>query len=185
MRKILYAITLVATVMGFTSCLGKTVEDEYKDWRKANDEWFTQQSFMLDDDGKLYYEVVTAPWDPNAKVLMHWFNDRALTKENLSPIYSSIVDVKYKGCLYNGTPFDSSFVSTIPRDSVARFALGNSSTGNVIEGWGIALPMMHVGDSCRIIINYQQGYGTYTAGTIKPFSVLQFDVKLDDIYKYE
>ncbi len=177
---------LVATAMGVTSCLGNGVEDEYKDWREKNQNWFNEQQIKLDDKGKLYYTVVTAPWDPNAKVLVHWFNDRELTKDNLAPLYSSTVDVKYKGCLYNNTPFDSSFLSTTPADSISRFTIGNTSKGGVIEGWGIALPQMHVGDSCRIVINYPQGYGAYSINElIKPYSVLQFDVKLVDIYKYE
>lgn len=177
---------LVATAMGITSCLKNSIEDQYKEWRKENQEWLALQSILLDDNGKLYYEVVTAPWDPNAKVLMHWYNDRSLTKDNLMPIYSSTVDVKYRGCLYDGTVIDSSFSSTSPRAGVARFTLGNQpGTSGIIEGWGIALPNMHVGDSCHIIINYQQAYGTYQTASVLPYSVLQFDLKLDDIYRYE
>lgn len=182
MKKILYILVLVATTLSITSCLGHGVEDTYKSWREANEKWFKEQSMKLDENGHLFYEAVVAPWDPNARVLVHWFNDRSLTEKNLSPLYTSTVDVKYIGRNYTGTPFDSSFLSTSPRDSVVRLGLGAS----VIEGWGIALPRMHVGDSCRIVINYPQAYGTYTKGEhIKPFSALEFDIKLVDIYKYE
>lgn len=182
MKKILYILLLVATAMGVTSCLGNGVEDTYKDWREANEKWFLGETTKLDDNGHLFYEAIVAPWDPNARVYVHWFNDRSLTEENLSPLYTSTVDVKYIGRVYNGTPFDSTYLSTSPRDSVVRLTLGSG----LIEGWGIALPNMHVGDSCRILINYQQGYGTYNKGDIiKPFSALQFDLKLVDIYKYE
>lgn len=181
MKKIFLAIVLAATFMGLTSCLGNGVEDQYKDWRKANNEWLVKQSMLVDDKGNLFYTPVTAPWDPNARVLVHWFNDREATKDNLSPLYTSVVDVKYIGRLYNGTAFDSSFVSTTPRDSVARFTLNKT-----VEGWGMALTQMHVGDSCRIVIDYPQGYGTYSVSSlIKPYSVLQFDIKLVDIYAYE
>jgi len=187
MKKILYILMLVATTMGITSCLGEGVEDTYKDWRKANEKWLAEESMKLDKNGKQYYEAITAPWDPNARVYVHWFNDRELTKGNISPLYTSTVDVRYIGRIYDGTAFDSSYLSTSPRDSVVRMSLGTtSSSSGVIEGWGIALPKMHVGDSCRILINYAQAYGTYSVGTvIKPYSVLQFDMKLEDVYKYE
>ena len=44
---------------------------------------------------------------------------------------------------------------------------------------------MHIGDSCRVIIPYIVGYGTTASGDIKPFSTLQFDIKLVGIPKYE
>lgn len=186
MKKILYVITLAIAAMGFTSCLDTSVEDQYKDWRKANNDWLIEQSMKVDEHGKLFYTPVVAPWDPNARVLIHWFNDREETKDNLSPLYTSTVDVKYKGCLYDGTPFDSSFLSKSPADSIARFTLSATATSRgMIEGWGIALPQMHVGDSCRILIDYPQGYGVYSVSSIiKPFSVLSFDIKLVDIYHY-
>ena len=58
MKKILLYIALAAVAMGITSCLGKTVEDQYKDWRESNDEWFSQQKANT-----AYYTTVTASWD--------------------------------------------------------------------------------------------------------------------------
>ena len=50
----------------------------------------------------------------------------------------------------------------------------------------IALTHMHVGDSCTVIIPYQQGYGsTKRSSTLLPYSALKFDVRLVDIYKYK
>ncbi|MBR2147778.1 MAG: FKBP-type peptidyl-prolyl cis-trans isomerase [Muribaculaceae bacterium] len=92
-----------------------------------------------------------------------------------------MVDVKYHLRLYDGTPIDSSFLSTSPADSLFRCRL---NTG-VIEGWGIAIPRMHIGDSCRVIIPYNVGYGTKASGEIKPYSTLQFDIKLVGIPYYE
>ncbi len=181
MKKLLYALMLAGTLMGATSCLDDDVEDTYKDWRNTNAEWLAEQIELLDANGDLFYTPVTASWDPNATVYIHWFNDQEATKDNLSPIYTSTVDVKYIGRIYDGTAFDSSFVNTSPRDSIYRCTISN-----MIEGWGIALPQMHVGDSVRVLIDYPQAYGTYSVGDyIKPYSVLQFDIKLDDIYAYE
>ena len=57
---------------------------------------------------------------------------------------------------------------------------------NMVEGWALGVMQMHVGDSCRIVVPYNMGYGSYSRGSvIKPFSTLVFDIKLKDIYAYE
>lgn len=170
----------MVSVLGsvFTSCL-KTEEekiaDDYAEWREANTAWFNSKAASSE------YTTVTAPWDPNAKVLIHWFNDTTKTMNNLKPKFSSMVDVKYYLRLYDGTAIDSSYLSTSPADSLFRCRLNSG----VIEGWAIAVPKMHIGDSCRVIIPYLQGYGTTSSDEIKPFSTLQFDIKLVGIPKYE
>lgn len=178
MKKILLYLAGVLLLMNVTSCLGDTsVEDEFKSWREANDEWFAQQKANTG-----FYTQVTPPWDPNACVLMHWYNDRKATEDNLQPLYTSTVDVKYRGITKDGTPFDSSYLNTSPADSIFRCDLN----GGVIEGWAVAVTQMHVGDSCRIVIPYTLGYGSYKmSSVVLPYTNLVFDVKLVDIYKYE
>ena len=167
-------MAVVALTM-LDSCLGKNVYDEYKDWRETNDEWYAQQA------ASGQYTTIVASWDPSAQVLMRWHNDTMLTRSNLKPLITSTVDVKYHLKLYNGTAVDSSYLSTSPADSVYRSVV----TSNV-EGWIIALTKMHVGDSCTVIVPYQQGYGSYERGELlKPYSNLVFDIKLVDIYKYK
>ena len=102
-----------------------------------------------------------------------------LTKDNLKPLLTSTVDVKYIGRLYNDVAFDSSFLRTTPADSVFRTKL----TG-VIEGWQIALMNMHIGDSCEIVIPSDQAYGSSGSGSIYPYSALKFHVKLVGIPGY-
>ena len=167
----------------FTSCFkndDEKIADDDAEWREANTAWYKEQAART-EGGKNYYTTVVAPWDPSAQVLIHWFNDTTKTKNNLKPKFSSMVDVKYYLRLYNGTPIDSSYLSTSPADSVYRSVV----TSNV-EGWIIALTKMHVGDSCTVIVPYQQGYGSYERGELlKPYSNLVFDIKLVDIYKYK
>lgn len=175
MKKFFYSVilTVVALTM-LESCLGKNVYDEYKDWREANDEWYGKQA------ASGQYTVVTASWDPSAQVLMRWHNDTMLTKGNLKPLISSTVDVKYRGRLYDNTPFDSSYYMTSPADSIYRSMISTN-----VEGWMIALTHMHVGDSCTVIIPYMQGYGsTKKSDVLHPYSNLVFDIKLVDIFKY-
>ena len=181
MKRFPILLMVVAAIALMASCVGNEVEDKYKDWRNDNTEWFNRQINRTDASGKSYYQLVTASWDPSARVLIHWFNDTMLTRNNLKPLFTSTVDVKYRGRLYDSTPFDSSYLSTSPADSIFRTALN----GGIIEGWPLALTHMHVGDSCEVVIPYQQGYGTSSSGIIKPFSMLIFNLKLVSIYGYE
>ncbi|MBQ3323500.1 MAG: FKBP-type peptidyl-prolyl cis-trans isomerase [Muribaculaceae bacterium] len=178
MKKLPFILVL-AMVLGTitTSCFkDDDPADEYSDWLVDNIEWYEQQEEQTN-----YYTKVTAPWDPAAEVLIHWYNDTTKTKGNLKPKFTSMVDVKYHLSLYDGTPIDSSFNSTSPADSLFRCRLNSG----VIEGWAIAVPRMHIGDSCRVIIPYNVGYGTTSSGDIKPYSTLDFKIKLVGIPKYE
>ena len=175
MKKFLYTVIMaVVAITMLDSCLGKSIEDEYKDWRQKNDAWFEQQALS----GQ--YTMLTAAWDPSAKTLIRWHNDTMLTKGNLKPLITSTVDAIYKLKLYDGTAIDSSYVSG-STDSIYRSVVNQN-----VEGWMIAMTHMHVGDSCTIIIPYQQGYGSSQRSDILvPYSNLVFDIKLVDIYKYK
>lgn len=172
---------IVAFAASLCSCINDKETDDYADWRKANLEWYEQQKSVTDAAGNKFYKVVTADWDPQATVLMHWFNDTNATRANIKPLYSSQVDVKYYGKLYDGTPFDSSYLSTSPADSLFRCRLN----GDVIEGWGLAVTQMHIGDSVRVVIPYSLGYKNSSTGSINPYSMLVFDIKLVAVPKFE
>ena len=174
-------ILLLCLVVSATlaSCLKD--DDASSDWAKANDAWLDQMLELKDWQGNDYYKVVVAPWDADAQVLMHWFNDTTLTRDNLKPLYTSTVDVKYYGRYYNGAPLDSSYARTSPADSVFRTRLN----GGIITGWAIALTRMHIGDSVRVVIPYNVGYGTSAYGTVKAYTNLEFDLKLVGIPYYE
>lgn len=176
MKKFFYTVILaIVALTMLDSCLGENVYDEYKDWRENNDAWYQQQSLSG------HYTTAIAPWDPSAQVLIHWHNDTMLTRGNLKPLITSTVDVKYHLKRYDGVSVDSSYLNSSPADSIYR-SLINSN----VEGWMIALTRMHVGDSCTVIVPYQQGYGSAKmSDLLLPFSNLIFDIKLVDIYKYK
>ncbi|MBR3451240.1 MAG: FKBP-type peptidyl-prolyl cis-trans isomerase [Muribaculaceae bacterium] len=176
MKKFFYtAIMAIVAITSLNSCLGKSIEDEYKGWREKNVEWYERQA------ASGQYTRMIASWDPSAQVLMRWHNDTMLTRGNLKPLITSTVDVKYRLTLYDGTPVDSSYLAASPADSIYRAKVSAN-----VEGWMIALTRMHVGDSCTVIIPYQQGYGsTKRSDVLVPYSTLVFDMKLVDIYKYK
>lgn len=166
----------------FVSCnLDNGEWDKYEDWRKINENWFVEQQNRIDDNGSKYYTTLSPDWDITQSVLIHYFNDRKLTEGNLSPLYTSTVDVKYKGYLYNGEPFDSSYTKTAAYgDSIYRV-----QCNQVIQGWIVALEDMRVGDSCEVVIPHSMAYGAQESGIIKPYSALRFHIKLVDIPFYE
>lgn len=181
--QILALLIAAAAALGcvLNSCIGDDDDDKYADWRNANIAWYEQQQGLKGDDGSKFYQEVTADWDPTAKVLMHWFNDTSKTRDNIRPLYSSQVDVKYRGQLYDATPFDSSYLNTEPGDSLFRCRLNSS----IIEGWAIAITKMRIGDSVRVVIPYKLAYKAASTGVIKPYSMLQFDIKLVAVPKFE
>lgn len=154
--------------------------EEYRDWREANNEWIAEQEVLTDDDGQLYYTKIIPSWNTAAYVLIHYFNDTMLTCGNLKPLSTSTIDMKYYGCLYDGTVFDSSYSYTDPADSVYREYMPN-----LISGMSIALQNMHVGDTVEAIVPYALGYGSSGYSSIYPYSHLVFGIKLVDIPGYE
>lgn len=181
--RLFFTLFLLASIAGMitTSCGDDDNNwDDYKDWRVANEEFYDEQRFLM-EDGQNVYQTVVPSWNPSASILMRYLNDRKLTEGNLSPLLTSTVDVKYIGRLYNGVAFDSSYTNTASYgDSLMR-----TTPGSLIQGWTIALMNMRVGDSVRIVIPYKLGYGSTGSGIISPYSTLLFDLKLVDIPYYE
>ena len=89
------------------------------------------------------------------------------------PIASSTVRTHYRGCLVDGTEFDSSY----SRNEPTEFPVNG-----VIAGWTEALQLMPVGSKWKLYIPHQLAYGEQGAGgTIAPYSALIFELELLDI----
>lgn len=177
---IIYRYIFVAILSGlFVSCSLDKDNDkdkDYADWQALNDAFVQSKADETNPDGTKVYTKVIPAWNNNAYVLMRWFNDTTLTAENFRPLYTSTIDCKYIGRLYDNEPFDSSYNNITPADSIYRTKLTS-----VISGWTIAFERMHVGDSVEVIVPYQQGYGTQWSGSIPPYSALVFNIKLVDV----
>lgn len=92
-----------------------------------------------------------------------------------SPKASDKVKVHYIGKLLNGTEFDNSY----KRNQPAVIQLSS-----VIKGWTEALQLMKVGDTWKLFIRPDLGYGDAGAGeAIPPGSLIIFDVELLGIEK--
>lgn len=166
--------------MGYvsSSCTdGNDNWDDFEEWRQTNEKWLVEQAARSDASGNAYYRRIVPAWNPGVYILMHTFNDQAATEDNLVPLMSSTVAVKYKGMFYNDVPFDSSYTNV---DS-----LYTTKLTSVIDGWQIALQNMHVGDSVEVLLPYQVAYGSSGSSAIAPYSALKFHIKLVDIPAYQ
>lgn len=179
MKKLPFIISGLILV-ALCACHHNNLWNDYEEWRIANNQWYNEQASKKGDYGEPYYRLVQPAWYPTSGVLIKYFNDRNQTENNLSPMLTSYVDVKYKGVLYNDVAFDSSYANTADGDSIYRVKVSD-----MIPGWQLVLCDMHVGDSCETIIPYGQGYGDVQQGIIPPYSALKFNIKLVDIYRYE
>lgn len=84
----------------------------------------------------------------------------------ITPHYNSTVTVNYVGKLLNGTTFDS---STAP----ISFRLDQ-----VIEGWGVGIPLIKKGGRIKLIIPSAMAYGCNGRSPIPENAILYFDVEL-------
>jgi len=86
-----------------------------------------------------------------------------------------IVTVHYTGTLEDGSVFDS---SKKPGRDPLRFTLG---ARQVIDGWDQGLMGMKVGETRKLTIPPEMGYGDQDLGVIPPNSTLIFEVELLEV----
>lgn len=111
--------------------------------------------------------------------------------EGRRPLYTETVAVFYYGTLINGdrfdgnftgypatwqTPFDPEARTPQPTDSPTEFGV----TG-VVAGWTAVLQLMRTGERWMVWIPYPSAYGTTDSGSIPGYSLLAFDMQLQDV----
>lgn len=152
----------------------------------AADKFFTEKRALdkIAKENKLYgpnREAGEQFLKENAKkdsviVLPSGLQYKVLVKGNGEvPLEDQKVQVNYEGRLIDGTVFDS---SARHDDKPTEF-----KPNQVIKGWSEALTMMPVGSKWQLFIPYYLAYGSRSAGEIKPYSTLIFDVELVGIVK--
>ena len=161
-----------------TACFDDTdsVAEQYKDWNEKNLNYL-QAAEDSTQNGVPYYSRITPTWAPNAYVLAHWHNNRALTENNLSPMDNSTVSITYELLNINGEKLSDSFANP---DS----AYVSKPSSNIIGVWA-AMTHMHVGDSVTLVIPSNAGYGDIAHGNIPPYSTLIYNIKMKAIKAYE
>ena len=109
---------------------------------------------------------------PGVKIMFNGVMYRVINKGNgTKPSPRSLISVYYTGKLINGKVFDKT-----QQGRPATFRLNE-----LITGWSTALREMPAGSRWEIVIPYNLGYGTRSAGVIKAYSTLIFDITLLDV----
>lgn len=118
------------------------------------------------EENKAKDGVVTLPSGLQYKVIKEGKGEK--------PKLGDRVRVEYSGTLIDGTQFDSSKNHKEP----SVFGVTD-----VIPGWTEALQLMPVGSKWELYVPQELAYGSQDRGTIKPFSMLIFEMELQAIEK--
>lgn len=201
MKKFFLFITIALCGMTFTSCSESTDDDEYANWTERNDnyidsiaavanksvlagdgEWKIIKNWKLQGDGLLSNGTVASGSEQDY-IYCKVISSGDQTSD--TPLYTDSVGVNYIGRLIpttsypEGLVFDQSYYGELkPTVDVPTTFI----VSGVITGWTTALQYMHLGDTWKIYIPQNLGYGSSGSGsTIKAYSTLIFDVNLQKL----
>ncbi|MEN9611456.1 MAG: hypothetical protein RLZZ628_2270 [Bacteroidota bacterium] len=87
-----------------------------------------------------------------------------------SPVVTSLVRVRYKGYLLDGTVFDENMTAEGYKNTLQ----------SLIQGWQLGIPKYQKGGGGKLIIPSTLGYGASGQGKIPANSPLVFDINLVD-----
>lgn len=92
--------------------------------------------------------------------------------EGKAAVKGALITTHYRGCLEDGTQFDSSYDKGRPFECVI-------GTGRVIKGWDQGIVGMKVGGKRKLFVPAHLAYGERQVGPIiQPNSNLVFEIEL-------
>ncbi len=185
---------LFAFLPFLTSCSeADETEEEYANWEQKNNEAFmkvyNQASSSADGQWRAIrcytkadsHDGTDKPYDYIVVEVMETGDG------TLSPCLTDTVAIHYLGRLLpsasyaKGFVFDSSYDGEYNKATSHPYDL--ATPGDFNKGFSTALQHMHIGDYWRVYIPYQLGYGE-SGGTIIPgYSMLIFDLRLQDFWR--
>jgi len=195
--KIHIIIYILAFVFGLTSIVScsENVDDveEFQNWQAVNDDFFDN----LYITAKAQSSTPGSQW----KVLRNWSFAESAAKDPSDhivvevlksgngsgcPLYTDSVKVHYEGRLLPSTSYTDGYVFSKsyngefnPEAAVpSKFAVSG-----LVDGFATALQYMHIGDTWRVYVPNQLGYGEIDNGTIPAFSVLIYEITLVAYYR--
>ena len=166
----LYAIILFLTL----SCSTNGMQDEYHDWLERNEAFISDISVRTDpslkpDDAKEgdMFRILQYDIDPSKEYETSRYVYCQVIKSGEGdghPIYTDRVSIHYRGRLMpteehpEGFIFDQSYNTEAVNPSLSvpkEFVLSE-----LVKGMASALQYMSTGDTWRLIMPYQLGYGS-------------------------
>ncbi len=190
-----WLITLLfAFSFGFFSCSEETHEvDPFADWAGSNELYLDSivrvaRNCPAGEKWKIYRNFKKDPVLPEGSIVSPIASNRydsvyvkILEEGNgIVPLSSDTVSVAYQGFLVNGERFDGTYTGEFDRDIVSnfvKFGVGD----RLITGWTTAMIHMKEKTFAEIYIPYQLAYGEGGKSSIPGYSVLKFELYIDEV----
>lgn len=192
-RKILFVLSFVFALIGFSSCSENLEENEYENWQAKNehyidsicsaarakrDGWTMIKAYNISDSTKndknsyyIYVQKLKEGWGTRC------------------PEFRDSIRVHYRGHLLpsksyaSGYMFEKSFIGAELDEATDVPKL--FGVNGLIVGFSTAVMNMVEGERWKVVIPYYLGYGTGASGKIPGYSTLIYEMELAKIYKYQ
>lgn len=171
---ILAFLGIFAASCGEENTYQTRMEDERKDLRKYLDKHDITEKNLLSSG--VYYQELYTPED---------------TSKNTRVEVGDDVVIYYTGYFTDGMIFDSNVLSGKYEPMTVRIAGAYTgyilsqgvTTSQVITGWPPALLEMHEGSKARVVVPSNRGYGIYGTSGIPGYTVLVFEIEVEEVRK--
>ena len=201
-RVIVFFCFLLFSTFSLVSCSEteeETTSSEFTNWLSKNDEFMDElvERYKANPTAWVRLKknlqdkvVVVEPDEVTDDDEDYVYAEILSTGSSTSSIlYTDSVRLHYFGHLIpteehpNGYVFDQSFSGDSWADFNARVAVPRKFAVNaMVVGFSTALQKMHVGDTWKVYIPYQLGYGTSDSGVIPAYSTLIFYVNVAEAW---
>ena len=176
---------LVLAFFAFTSCDEKEDIGEFDNWKERNVQFVDSIATVARNSTDGSWKVFLAEGLDNAK---EWPNEYYVYCNVLSagtgathPAFTDTVEINYSGRLMptdnypKGYLFDSSYTGEFDPQFDVPVDL---PLNNTVAGFYTALQQMVAGDTWKVYIPYELGYGSSSNSSIPAYSTLIFDINL-------
>ena len=171
MNKLFYLLIIPLFSIVFQSCNDDV--ESYTEWRKENEAYIEEIKSKAEDSNSEYY-TATIPGGPGSI----YYKILKKGDGNISPISTSVVNIRHKGWLANNNKVFEDASSRTISTSVNDF----STSSKITRGHYVALQNMQAGDKWEVTIPWELGYGATGYGSIvPPYSALIFELELINI----
>ena len=188
-------IWCLLAVLALASCKEEDdAVEEYANWQATNDTYYSNlvsETKQKIDKGQTTWSLLPCYTMPE-EYYTFGYSDYVVVEKleqgggSTSPFLTDSVTVHYQGRLLpsasysRGYIFDQSYSGTFAPITAtpSKFVVGG-----LVKGFSTALMHMHRGDRWRIYIPYQQGYGSGTRTGIPAYSMLIFELQLEDFWR--
>lgn len=176
---------LVLALFAFTSCDEKEDIGEFDNWKERNEQLVDSIATVARNSTDGSWKVFLAEGLDNTK---EWPNEYYVYCNVLSagtgtthPAFTDTVEINYSGRLMptdnypKGYLFDSSYAGEFDPQFDVPVDL---PLNNTVAGFYTALQQMVAGDTWKVYIPYELGYGSSSNSSIPAYSTLIFDINL-------